>query len=269
MLRANDVRPNEPTRYGCYVCLRVPLDVRPAAAACDIRSVAERLGFVNEFVTDTGHPPAAIAFLRRVDASPGAIEHQGLLLADAVVHVASSAEGSVKTCCSEIAGLLPPGIGMSLLGGVARPASYTGNAMHNFAYAHQVVQQPGPVMPHAFVLPTKKTDAWWVKDWMERHTYFLPRYDADGRMVCEGHALAAERGIPCILRRTYRSPTEPAPSGSFDFVNYFECADTDVPTFYAVCTALRDVKRNPEWKFVREGPTWRGIRVAAWSELFE
>ena len=32
--------------------------------------------------------------------------------------------------------------------------------------------------------------------------------------------------------------------------------------------ALRDVTRNPEWRFVREGPTWHGRRVAAWEELF-
>jgi len=41
-----------------------------------------------------------------------------------------------------------------------------------------------------------------------------------------------------------------------------------VPTFHRVCAALRDVARNPEWKFVREGPTWHGRRVATWAELF-
>jgi hypothetical protein len=35
-----------------------------------------------------------------------------------------------------------------------------------------------------------------------------------------------------------------------------------------VCAALRDVKRNPEWEFVREGPCWHGRRVATWPELF-
>jgi hypothetical protein len=36
-----------------------------------------------------------------------------------------------------------------------------------------------------------------------------------------------------------------------------------------VCAALRDVTKNPEWRFVREGPTWHGRRVATWPELFE
>jgi hypothetical protein len=112
-----------------------------------------------------------------------------------------------------------------------------------------------------------KTAAWWAKGWMERHTYFLPRYE-HGRMVSQGHALAAEAGIACLMRRTYKHETSPAPAGSYDFVTYFECADADVPTFHAVLAALRDVKRNPEWEFVREGPCWEGRRVATWAELF-
>jgi hypothetical protein len=114
-----------------------------------------------------------------------------------------------------------------------------------------------------------KTADWWKKDWMERHTYFLPRYDDAGRMVNEGHALASAAGIACLMRRTYKHETEPAPAGAYDFITYFECADADVPTFHEVCAALRDVTKNPEWRFVREGPTWQGRRVATWAELFE
>jgi hypothetical protein len=29
-------------------------------------------------------------------------------------------------------------------------------------------------------------------------------------MLNQGHALAAAAGIPCLVRRTYRNPTEPA-----------------------------------------------------------
>src|SRR5206468_30330 len=97
---------------------------------------------------------------------------------------------------------------------------------------------------------------------------FLPRYDDQGRMLSEGHALAAEAGIACLLRRTYRSATHPAPEGQYDFANYFECGDDGIPTFQRVCAALRDVTRNPEWRFVREGPTWHGRRVGTCAELF-
>ena len=39
---------------------------------------------------------------------------------------------------------------------------------NEFAYAHQRLQQNGTDMPNAFLLPMKKTAAWWQKDWMER-----------------------------------------------------------------------------------------------------
>jgi hypothetical protein len=87
-------------------------------------------------------------------------------------------------------------------------------------------------------------------------------------MVSQGHALASAAGIPCMMRRTYKNLTVPAPDDTYDFLTYFECADVDVPTFHQVCAALRDVSKNPEWTFVREGPTWHGRRVATWLELF-
>jgi hypothetical protein len=29
-------------------------------------------------------------------------------------------------------------------------------------------------------------------------------------------------------------------------------------------TALRDLHQNPEWRYVQEGPIWRGRRVLRW-----
>ena len=268
-MRANDVRSTEVIRHGAYVCVSVPADARRVAAGAAVPELADRLGLRNEFEPGGDHPPEAIAFLRRVDAAPVDIGDDDLLQTDAVIHVASATAGPVAEFCAEVDRLLGPEVKARVLGGVVRPKNYTGTAMHNFAYAHQVVQQPGAVMPNAFLVPMRKTAAWWEKDWMERHTYFLPRYDDSGRMLHEGHALAASPGIACLLRRTYKSSTEPAPAGAYDFVSYFECADEDVATFHEVRAALRDVAKNPEWEFVREGPTWHGRRVASWTELFD
>ena len=267
-MRAHDVRSNEPLRHGAYLCLRVPDGVRAAVARAAVPALVERLGLRNEFDPGTGPPGDAVAFLRRVDATPAAIEDDGLLHADLVIHVAAPTAAPVAEFCAEAAKLLAPAVTPRVLGGVVRPMTFTGNAMHNFAYAHRVLPQPGPVMPNAFLVPMSKIPAWWAKGWMERHTYFLPRYDDQGRMRSEGHALASAAGVPCLLRRTYKHPNEQAPDGAYDFVTYFECADADVPTFHAVCAALRDVGKNPEWAFVREGPTWHGRRVASWAELF-
>jgi len=260
----------EIVRHGAYVCVnRSKGGGGRAVAASAVPALAERLGLQNEFGPGAAPARDSIAFLRRHAAAPGDIADDDVLEADGIVHVASERPEPVAEFCAESARLLGDAVRLRILSGIVRPLNYTGAAMRNFAYARAVVQQPGTVMPNAFLIPLSKTPAWWAKGWMERHTYFLPRYDEDGRMISEGHALAAAAGIPCLLRRTYRNPTEPAPDGAYDFLTYFECSDADIPTFHQVCAGLRDVQRNPEWTFVREGPTWHGRRVASWRELFE
>ena len=265
----NSVLPREILRHGAYVCVRLADGADPkAVAGLAIPALAEKLGLVNEFDPPGGPPAQSIAFLRRRGTADGAIADDGVTHADVVVHVAAPTAQPVGDFCAEATRLLGSAARLRVIGGVVRPRTYTGAAMNNFAYAHQIVQQPGRLMPNAYLIPMSKTAAWWAKDWMERHTYFLPRYDDDGRMKAEGHALATEAGIAVLLRRTYRGETQPPPAGQYDFLTYFECADPAVPVFHQVCAALRDVARNPEWKFVREGPVWHGRRVATWAELF-
>lgn len=267
-MTAEDVRSTEVLRYGAYMCLDVPPGLRQLAASAAVPQLAERLGLRNEFEAEGGHPPDGIGYLRQVAAAPADIADAQLLGARAIVHVGSTTVGLVEEFRAELARLLGPQIAPRILDGVVRPTKYTGNAMHSFAYAHAVSQQPGAVMPNAFLVPMTKTADWWEKDWLERHTYFLPRYDASGRMLSQGHVLASAPGIPVLMRRTYWNASEPAPPGAYDFIAYFECADNDVPVFHEVCAALRDTAKNPEWMFVREGPTWHGRRVASWAELF-
>ena len=270
MTEGHEVLSREIVSHGAYLCLRVPGgSVARAAGALPVPALAERLGLRNEYHPAEAPPRESVAFLRRSAATPGAMADDGVLHADAIVHVAARTPAAVDDFCAEVTRLLGPGVSARILRGVVRPKNYTSAAMNNFAYAHAVVQRPGPAMPNAFLIPMSKTAAWWSKGWMERHTYFLPRYDADGRMVSEGHALASAAGIPCLLRRTYKNLDEPAPADGYDFVTYFECADADVPTFHAVCASLRDVQKNPEWSFVREGPTWHGRRVPTWEAMFE
>src|SRR5262249_28733993 len=155
----------------------------------------------------------------------------GLLRADAVIHVASRDASKPEAFCNEMVRLVEPIAEYTIYRGVVRPTQYTGGAMNEFAYAHQRLPENGSTMPHAFLLPLKKSAAWWQKDWMERHTYFLPRYDEQGRVVNEGHALTAAAGIPSLMRRTYQNRTMPSPGDEYDFITYFECGDADIATF--------------------------------------
>ena len=210
------------------VCAR-PTGAGPPPPAAALAALTERLGLRNEF--DPGDPPAreSFALLRRHGATAADIADEGILGADWVVHVASKRAEVVDELCAGVTKHLAPVARARVLRGVVRPKNYTGAAMNSWAYGHAVVQQRGAAMPNAFLCPMSKTAEWWRKDWMERHTYFLPRYDEQGRMVSEGHALATAAGIPCLLRRTYKSVTEPAAEGDYDFVSYFECDDAAIP----------------------------------------
>jgi hypothetical protein len=265
---SNDVLPTEIFRHGAYLCLKVDVETGTALRHPRVAELVTELGFENEYDVD-GHPVNAVAFLRRVRLTEHEVPDHALSRADAIIHVASEDAKLVDGFCREMQLLLPAGSSPRVLRGGVRSTSYTGTAMHNFAYAHQVTQKPASVMPNAFIVPINKTKAWWEKNWLERHTYLLPRYDEKGGMIHEGHVLAAAAGIPCLMRRTYKSYAVPAKEGEYDFLTYFECADKDVPVFHAVCAALRDVHRNPEWQFVKEGPTWHGRRVKSWEDLLK
>src|SRR5438309_10062627 len=125
-MRANDVRSTEIIRHGAYVCLRPPPSARRVVADAAVPDLAVRLGLRNEFDPGDGHPPEAVAFLRRVDATPADIADDELLGADAVVHVASASAAPVAEFCAELARLLGSAIEPRILGGVMRPKHYTG-----------------------------------------------------------------------------------------------------------------------------------------------
>ena len=246
-------------RHGAYVCLRAkgPNDAA-AMARAPMQQLAESLGLRNEYDPGDTPPEEAIAFLCRKAATPRDVSDDEVLNADWVIHVGSRSADPVMTLCVQARRYLEPHAAVRILAGVVRPPTYTGAAMEKWAHARAVVQQPGTAMPNAFLLPMSKTADWWRKE----------RYDDAGRMTAEGHAPAAAEGIPCVYRRSYHAMEQPAPQGSYDFITYFECGDADIPVFEKICASLRDVNVNPEWKFVREGPTWHGSRVPTWADLF-
>jgi hypothetical protein len=156
----------------------------------------------------------------------------------------------------------PRGGSVETLPGEQRPRSYTSYAMAQFAYAPALAPQLGATCTMGVVTPQKKTAAWWAMDWMQRESFFLPRYDAQDNLVAKGHALASAAGIPYIVRRNVHAPDGYGREGSYDFIPYFEFAEGHANIFRSVMAALRDVAQNPEWRYVQEGPEWWGRRVA-------
>lgn len=93
---------------------------------------------------------------------------------------------------------------------------------------------------------------------------FLPARRRGGG-TCERDARARPSpGSARIFCKLYYNPDGHGRDGEWDFVSYFECADEHLPTFDQICQAPRDVRQNPEWRYVTEGPEWRGGRVPKW-----
>src|SRR5262249_4850020 len=101
--RANDVRPTEPIPHGAYLCLTAAHRERRIAG--ELRALAERLELRNEAEPGDDHPLQAIAFLRRVDATPppraSDLADDALLAAAAIIHVAAPGPRPVQALCDE------------------------------------------------------------------------------------------------------------------------------------------------------------------------
>src|SRR5690242_6809182 len=123
---AEDIRSDTFSRYGAYLCLAVPPELRKSAASAAVPQLADRLGLRNEFASGDGHPPDAIAFLRRGAAIQADISDGQLLGANAIVHIASARAELVKEFCAELACLLDPQITPHAIEMVVRPKKYTG-----------------------------------------------------------------------------------------------------------------------------------------------
>jgi hypothetical protein len=153
---------------------------------------------------------------------------------------------------------------ITALDGAVRVPQYTSAELYAYAYKNARTRESGRLPQHVIIIPIRKSAAWWQKSALERHAYFYPHQDAEQGSMAKGHACAAEAGINTIYRRLYYNPDGHGRHGEFDFITYFECTDDHLTTFEAICRDLRDVRQNPEWQFVEEGPEWRGRRVPRW-----
>jgi hypothetical protein len=150
------------------------------------------------------------------------------------------------------------------LEGAFRNPRYSSAEMAQYSNKGAPPRRSGRLSKNAIVMPMRKTTDWWQKSALERHSYFYPHVDHASAAPVKGHALAAEQGIASLFRRVYHNPDGYERPGEFDFVTYFECDDESLPVFDHVLNALRDPNQNPEWRYVEEGPIWRGKRVLRW-----
>jgi hypothetical protein len=239
---------------------------RGEAASAQMRTIGGIIarGFFNDFDAEgnrDGQPHETIQFLVSeadyyVDSGIGAARY--------AVQVSGKYRPRLLEAEAELRRRLGEAAEVVGLMGAERAPRYTSAEMFEFAYQNASPRRSGRVASTALVLPITKTADWWEKPALERHAYFYPHVDAGSGCPVFGHARAAQDGIPVLYRRLYHNPDGYARAGEFDFITYFECEDRHLETFERVHSALRDTARNPEWRYVREGPLWRGKRVLRW-----
>ena len=231
----------------------------------------ENLHFVSGHPSESALQRGCFQFLRAETqhSREREVPHPSLLQSQFLVRLEAATEEAFLHFENQLRMLIEHRQGsITTLAGVQRPRSYTSQAMTQFAYAGALQPGPGTQFPLGVVTPMNKTEAWWSMDWMRRESFFLPRYDPKGVVVAPGHALAAEPGIPHIVRRLVHSAGSYGRKDAYDFIGYFEFAEEQAPAFRKVMAALRNVEQNPEWAYVREGPEWWGRRVGSAAELW-
>jgi chlorite dismutase len=236
------------------------------AAGTRLRAVGSVIarGFFNDFDADgtrDTQPHETIQFLIREGEH---LEETSISAARYAVQVCSKYRPRLQEIEAELRRRLTDAGEVLAIDGAERTPRYTSPDMYEYAYRRAVARKSGRIARNAFVLPMNKTAEWWCKPTLERHAYFYPHVDAGTGCAVNGHARTAEPGIATVFRRLYHNPDGYSRPGEYDFVTYFECQDDHVDTFDRVCHNLRDVTQNPEWRYVMEGPLWRGRRVLKW-----
>ena len=228
-------------------------------------------GFFNDFDADGARdtqPHETIQFLvsdgdRLEDFAP-AVGSRRVMAARYAVQVSGKYRPRLQEVEAELRRRLGDAGEVIALDGAERTPRYTSTEMYEYAYRRAAARTSGRQARNAFVLPVSKNAEWWTKPALERHAYFYPHVDSSTACPVNGHARTAEPGIGTIFRRLFHNPDGYARPGEYDFIAYFECADPHVETFDRIHHALRDTTKNPEWRYVEEGPLWRGKRVLKW-----
>jgi hypothetical protein len=221
-------------------------------------------GFFNDFDAEGSRdtqPHEAIQFLV---ADEGSDSRPGLAGCRYVAQVSAKYQARLDDVEADLRRRLGDTAEVTALDGAERPPRYTSAEMYEYAYRHASVRQSGRVAGRAFLLPMSKTAEWWALTPLERQAYFYPHVDKASGCPVHGHARTAEPGIARLHRRLYHNPNGYQRDDEFDFLTYFECEEQHGCTFEDVLRGLRDTTRNPECRFVEEGPLWRGRRVLRW-----
>jgi hypothetical protein len=221
-------------------------------------------GFFNDFEADGTRDTPTQETMQFLVADEHVHPDSVLAAARYVVQISGKYRPRLHDVEKDLRRRIGDGAAFMTLEGAERAVRYTSPELHDFAYRRAMVRRPGRQAACVRILPVSKSHDWWARPVLERHAFFYPHIDPSNGCPVPGHARAAEAGIATLYRRLFHNPDGYERDGEYDFLTYFECEDDQVETFDSVLRALRDTTKNPEWRYVREGPLWKGRRVLRW-----
>lgn len=237
-----------------------------AGTFAKIRTAGSNIGriFFNDYDADGTRDPQPQETIQFLTTDSTGFGRDGIGAARFVAHMSANYRPRLEEVACELKKRLSGAADIISLDGAERLPRYSSAEMQKFAYKPALLRQSGRVARNAVIMPMSKSAEWWQKSVLERHSYFYPHHEDPSGCPVKGHAKAAEAGISKIFRRLYHNPDGYQRPNEFDFITYFECTDENLMVFNEICRALRDQRQNPEWKYVLEGPEWRGKRVLRW-----
>jgi len=237
-----------------------------ASTLTKIRAAGSNIsrGFFNDYDVDGTRDPQPQETIQFLTADATRSGRDGIGAARFVVQACANYRPRLDEVTFELKRRVGDAAAIITLDGAERIPRYSSAEMHKYAYKTAPARLSGRFAANAVIVPMSKTATWWEKSALERHAYFYPHHAEGSGERVKGHAVTAEAGISKIFRRLYHNPDGYQRPNEFDFVTCFECTDENLPLFDQIRRALRDERQNPEWKYVVEGPEWRGKRVLRW-----
>jgi hypothetical protein len=237
-----------------------------AASAARVRAAGGLIarGFFNDFDAEGPRDAQAHETIQFLVAQEPVAGDSGIGAARYAAQVSSNYRPRLREIEIELRRRLADVGDIVSLEGADRTPRYTSSELYEYAYRRAGQRKSGRIARNVFVLPINKSADWWQKSALDRHAYFYPHVDVTSGCPVHGHAKTADAGLTTIYRRLYHNPDGYERAGEYDFVTYFECEDEHLSTFEQVCASLRDTAKNPEWKYVTEGPLWKGRRTLKW-----
>lgn len=135
-----------------------------------------------------------------------------------------------------------------LLHGVPQHLEYMSRAQRD--KLSSVPEFPASKDTVAVVIPIRKSAAWWALAHDERSVHFQK---TEGK---KGHTAVGAPYVDRIHRKLYHTRYA-VETRDHDFITYFEFDRKHIDDFKKLVSALRDIEKNPEWKYVdREYEIW-------------